>query len=30
VEGDDMEGSVSFGGRFSTDFTGERPGGGTS
>jgi len=30
VEGDDMEGSVSFGGRFSTEFTGERPGGGTS
>lgn len=27
VEGEAMEGTVSFGGRFSTDFTGQRPGG---
>ena len=30
VEGEEMNGSVSFGGRFSTEFTGERPGGATS
>ena len=27
LENDELRGSVSFGGRFSTDFTGERPGG---
>lgn len=29
IEGEEIRGTVSFGGRFSTDFTGVRPGGGT-